>query len=94
MCSFSIASYFFDLPLDFRILSVCKNHETSQKRFERLSVFVKISASRSSYLFLQQTVTNPIMLQNKAINKNLSTFNFMNNKKRLIKNILKVKTFH
>ena len=40
--------------------------------------------ARSSYLFLHQTVTNPIMLQIKAINKNLRTFNFTQNKKRLI----------
>ena len=54
---------------------------------------MKITASRSSYLFLQQTVTNWTMAQNKAINKNLKTFNFMQNKKRLITNMLKVKTF-
>ena len=93
MGSFSVAGYFFDLPLDFRILFVCKNHEKGRKRFERLAVFVKITASRSSYVFLQQTVTNPTMSQNKAINENLRTFNFMQNKKRLIVNILKVKTF-
>ena len=62
--------------------------------FERLVVFVKITASRSSYLFLQQTLTNLIMSQNKAINENLRTFNFMQNKKRLIANILKVRTFN
>ena len=45
------------------------------------------------YLFLQQTVTNRTMSQNKAINKNLRTFSFMQNKKRLIANILKVKKF-
>ena len=57
-------------------------------------MFVKITASRRSYLFLQ------IMLQNKADyvakqsnQQNLKTFNFMQNKKRLIVNILKVKTF-
>ena len=33
------------------------------------------------------------MSQNKGINENLRTFNFMQNKKRLIANILKVKTF-
>ena len=33
------------------------------------------------------------MSQNKAINENLRTFNFMQNKKRLIANMLKVKTF-
>ena len=64
-----------------------------KKRFQRFAVFVKITASRSSYLFLQQTVTNPIMSQNKVINENLRTFNFMQNKKRLIANILIVKTF-
>ena len=64
-----------------------------KKRFEHLAVFVKITASRSSYLFLQQTVTYPTMSQNKVINKNLKTFNFMQNQKRLIANILKVKTF-
>ena len=66
-----------------------------KKRFKRLAIFVKITASGSinSYLFLQQTVTNPIMSQNKAINENLRTFNFMQIKKRLIANIFKVKTF-
>ena len=64
-----------------------------KKRFERLAVFVKITASRSSYLLLYQTVTNPTMSQNKPINENLGTFNFMQNKKRLIANILKIKTF-
>ena len=93
MGSFSVAGYFFDLPHDFCTLFVYKNHEVSQKRFKSLAVFVKITASRSSHLFLQQTVTNPIMSQNKAINKNLWTFNFMQNKKRLIANILRVKTF-
>ena len=33
MGSFSVAGYFFDLPYDFRILFVCKNHEISQKTF-------------------------------------------------------------
>ena len=64
-----------------------------KKRFERLAVFVKITASLNSDLFLQQTVTNPIMSQNKAITKNLRTFNFTQNKNRLIANTLKVKTF-
>ena len=64
-----------------------------KKRFECLAVFVKITVSGNSYLFLQQTVTNPTMSQNKAINENMRTFNFMQNKKRLISNILKVKTF-
>ena len=94
MGSFSVAGYFFDLRHDFRTVFVYKNHEVSKKkRFKRLAVFVKITASRSSYLFLQQTVTNLIMSQNIAINENLRTFNFMQNKKRLIANILKVKTF-
>ena len=33
MGSFSTAGYFFDLPLDFRLLFVWKNHEISQKTF-------------------------------------------------------------
>ena len=61
MVSFNVAGYFFDTPHDFCTL------------FERLAVFVKIIATRSSYLFLQQTVINPIMSQNKAINENLRT---------------------
>ena len=97
MSSFSVADYFFDLPHDFCTLLVytfcAQNHELSQKRSERFAVFVKITVSRSSYLLLQQTVTNPIMSQNKIINENLRTFNFMQNKNRLIANILKVKTF-
>ena len=56
-------------------------------------MFVKITASCSSCLILQQTVTNRTMSQNKAINENLRIFSFMQNKKRLIENILKVKTF-
>ena len=56
-----------------------KSSKDLKKRFKRLAVFVKITGSRSSYLFLQQTVTNPTMLQNKAINKNLRTFNSMQN---------------
>ena len=93
MGNFSVAGYVFDLLHDFCILFVCKNHEISQKCFERLAVFVKITASRNSYLFFQQTVTNRIMSQNKVINENLRTFSFMQSKKRLIANILKVKTF-
>ena len=93
MRSFSVAGYFFDLPHDFCTLFVYKNYAVSQKTFKRLAVFVKITASSSSYLFLQQTVTNPIMSQNKAINENLRTFHLLQNKKRLIANILKVKTF-
>ena len=31
MGSFSVAGYFFDLSLDFRILFGCKNHEISKK---------------------------------------------------------------
>ena len=96
MGSFSVAGYFFDLPHDFCTLFVYKNTKIMRyvkKRFKRHAVFVEITASSSSYLFLQQTVTNLIMSQNKAINKNLRTFNFMQNKKRLIANILKVKTF-
>ena len=81
MGSFSLTGYFFDLPHDF-----CTPYEVSQKRFERLAVFVKITASRSSYLFLQQTVTNPIISQSKVINEKLRTFNFVQNKKRLIAN--------
>ena len=34
------------------------------------------------------------MSQNKIVNENLRTFNFMQNKKRLKSNILKVKTFN
>ena len=64
-----------------------------QKRFERLIVLTKTTTSRSSYFFLQQTVTNPTMSQNKVINENLRTFNFMQNKNGLIANILKVNTF-
>ena len=33
MDNFSVAGYFFDLPLDFRILFVYKNYEISQKTF-------------------------------------------------------------
>ena len=51
MGSFSVAGYFVDLPHDFCILLVNKNHETNQKKFERLAEFVKITASRSSYSF-------------------------------------------
>ena len=65
MGSFSIAGYFFDLPHNFCTLFVHKN----QKRFTHLAVFVKITAFCSNYLFLQQTVTKPIMSQNKAIMK-------------------------
>ena len=77
MGSFSVAGYYFDLPHDFRTLFVTKIMRQVKKRFERLAVFVKITVSRSSYLFLQQTVTNPIMSQNKAINENLRIFNFI-----------------
>ena len=83
MSSFSAAGYFLTCVMIF-VHFLC---------FERLAVFDKITASRSSYLFLQKTVTNPTMSQNKAINENLRTFNFMQNKKILIANILKVKTF-
>ena len=65
MGNFSIAGYFFTYLMIF----VHKKCKVSQKRFERLAVFVKIVASRNSYLFLQQTVTNPIMSKNKASKK-------------------------
>ena len=69
MDSFSVAGYIFDLLLDFRTLFVCKSHEISQKGFERLAVFVKITASRSSYLFLQQTVINRTIRKTKQSTK-------------------------
>ena len=80
MGSFSVAGYFFDLPHDFRTLFVNKTYEVSKKRFERLSACAKITLSHSSYLFLKQSMTNPIMSHNKAINKDLRTFNFMQNR--------------
>ena len=55
----------------------------------RLAVFVKITASRSSYLFLQQTVTNSIISAKQSNQQKFEAFNFMQNKKRLIANILK-----
>ena len=85
MHNFSVAGYFFTYLMIFvhkKCVLYTKNHEVIYKRFECLAVFVKITASRSNYLFLQQTVNKLIMSQNKAINENLRTFNFMQTKKK------------
>ena len=74
MGSFSVAGYFLIRLMIFAYKKCTKIMRLSKKRFERLAVSVKITASCS-----QKTVNNPIMSQNKAVNENLRTFNLMQN---------------